>query len=123
MSPNQGCVYESLHSSVQPELCADLVLGLDFQSHHESVTFNYVPRYLTVYFAQRQTWQKITWKCIEPLHPTVFSVQLSSSSPFGRTPVDQATEVTLNKDTQTAGGTSGFSLKPAAVQRYYITSE
>ena len=40
-----------------------------------------------------------------------FSVQISSNNPFGRIPVDQATEVTANKDTQTAGGTTGFSLK------------
>ena len=32
-------------------------------------------------------------------------------------------EETVNKDTQTAGGTKGFSLKPGAVSRYYITSE
>jgi len=38
-----------------------------------------------------------------------FSVQLSCLNPFGRIPVDQATEVTLNKDTQTPGGTTGFS--------------
>ena len=32
-------------------------------------------------------------------------------------PVDQATEVTVNKDTQTPG-TTGFSLKPGAVQHF-----
>lgn len=51
-----------------------------------------------------------------------FSVQLSDN-PFGRVPVDQTTEVTVNKDTQTPGGTTKFSLKPAAVKRYYITTE
>ena len=64
-------------------------------------------------------------------HPTVheylkeggFSVQLGSKNPFGRIPVDQAIEETVNKDTQTAGGTKGFSLKPAALQRYYLTAE
>ena len=52
-----------------------------------------------------------------------FSVQLSCFNPFGRIPVDQTTEVTVNKDTQTPGGTSRFSLKPGAVQQYYITAE
>ena len=35
-----------------------------------------------------------------------FSVQLSSNNPFGRLPVDQTTKVTVNKYTQTPGGTS-----------------
>ena len=29
----------------------------------------------------------------------------------------------MNKDTQTQGGTKGFSLKPGAVSRYYLTAE
>ena len=38
--------------------------------------------------------------------------------------VDQTIEVTVNKDTQTTGGTTKFSLKQsAAVMRYYITVE
>ena len=48
---------------------------------------------------------------------------LGSQSPFGRIPVDQTIEKTVNRDTQTAGGTKGFSLKRAAVERYYLTSE
>ena len=32
-------------------------------------------------------------------------------------------EDTVNPDTQTAGVTKGFSLKRAAVERYYLTSE
>ena len=64
-------------------------------------------------------------------HPTVykvflgccFSVQLSSHNTFGRIPVDQTTEVTVNKDTQTPGDTTRFSLKSGAVKRYNITAE
>ncbi|KAJ8388288.1 hypothetical protein AAFF_G00135490 [Aldrovandia affinis] len=52
-----------------------------------------------------------------------FSVQLGSQNPFGRISVDQTIEETVNRDTQTAGGTKGFSLKRAAVERYYLTSE
>ena len=52
-----------------------------------------------------------------------FSVQMSSSNPFGKVPVDQAIEETVNKDTQTAGGTKGFSLRPGAVAKFYFTSE
>lgn len=52
-----------------------------------------------------------------------FSVQLSKQNPFARIPVDQTIEETVNKDTQTAGGTKGFSLKPGAVSGYYLTAE
>ena len=37
--------------------------------------------------------------------------------------MDQTTEETVNRDTQTAGGAKGFSLNRAAVERYYLTSE
>lgn len=37
----QGRHYEDLRLSVLPGLCADLILGLDFQSRHESVVFQY----------------------------------------------------------------------------------
>jgi len=52
-----------------------------------------------------------------------FSVQLKQGNPFGRILVDQTTEETVNTDTQTAGDTTGFSLKPGAVSRYYLTAE
>ena len=64
-------------------------------------------------------------------HPDAFkyvssgglSVQLSNSNPFGRVPVDQTCEETVNKGTQTSGGTNGFSLKPNAVNKYYLVAE
>ena len=40
-----------------------------------------------------------------------FSVQIGEKNPFGRIPVDQTIEETVNKNTQTAGGTKGFILK------------
>ena len=45
-----------------------------------------------------------------------FSVQMSPDNAFGQIPVDQTIEETINNDTQTAGGTRGFSLKPGALQ-------
>lgn len=64
-------------------------------------------------------------------HPDVYmesmkgglSVQLGSTYPFGRIPFDQAIEETVNKDTQIAGGTKGFSLKPEAMTKCYLTAE
>ena len=37
----QGQTYKDFHLSVMPGLCSDLILGLDFQSQHDSVTFKY----------------------------------------------------------------------------------
>ena len=51
------------------------------------------------------------------------SVQLRNEHPFARIAVDRTTEETVNKDTQTAGGTRGFSVKPSAMSRYYLTVE
>ena len=68
-------------------------------------------RYLPVYYAQMMN--------LEQDHPSVhahmksggFSVQIGSQNLFGKIPADQAIEETVNKDTQTSGGTKGFSLK------------
>ena len=64
-------------------------------------------------------------------HPDAFkyvrsgglSVELSNSNPFGRAPVIQTCEETVNNNTQTSGGTKGFSLKPNAVSKYYLVAE
>ena len=64
-------------------------------------------------------------------HPEVFEniqlggfvVQIGEHNPFGKIPVDQACEETITRDTQTAGGTKGFSLKPKAVSKYYLVAE
>ena len=80
-------------------------------------------RYLPVYYAQMCQLQKTSPELYAHFVGGGFSVQLSSFNPFGRIAVDQTTEETVNKDTQTAGGTCGFSLKPGTVARYYLTAE
>ena len=77
-------------------------------------------RYLTPYFAQMTNLGDKNAEEQKALRENSFSVQLASSNPFGRIPVDQTTEVTVNKDAQNPGGTTRFSLKPATVQRYYV---
>jgi hypothetical protein len=42
--------------------------------------------------------------------------------PFRRIPVDQTLKVTGNRDTQTVGGTKGFSLKPETA-KYYLSAD
>ena len=41
----------------------------------------------------------------------LFSCQICSENTFGKIPIDQTTGETINKDTQTPGGTKGFSTK------------
>ena len=43
---------------------------------------------------------------------------MSEDNPFGRVPVDQTCEETVNKDTQTSGGTKGFSLRRYAASTF-----
>ena len=52
-----------------------------------------------------------------------FSVQLADDNPFGRIPIDQATYVTVNKDTHAVGGTTTYSQKGGVVKRQYLTAE
>ena len=49
------------------------------------------------------------------------SVQLKNENPFATIAVDQTTEDMVNTDTQTVGGTRGFTIEPGAVSRYYLT--
>ena len=80
-------------------------------------------RYLSVYYAEMTRLSIDHPEVYVQLESGGFSVQLGRQNPFGRIPVDQTIEETVNKDTQTPGGTEGFSLKPAALSRYYLTAE
>ena len=52
-----------------------------------------------------------------------FSVQHSDDNTFGRVPVDQTLDKTVNRETQTAGGTQVVSLKVAALNWCYLTAD
>jgi len=80
-------------------------------------------RYLSVYLAQMSRLVYDHPEIYKQMMDGGFSVQLSDNNPFGRVPVDQTLEETINKDTQTAGGTKGFSLNTSAVARYYLSAE
>ncbi|KAL8624130.1 hypothetical protein ACOMHN_036133 [Nucella lapillus] len=80
-------------------------------------------RYLPAYYAQMTNLAASQPEIYKAFKDGNFSVQLTESNPFGRIPVDQTTEVTVNRDTQTVGSTTKFSLKPGAVSKYYLTAE
>ncbi|KAJ8346686.1 hypothetical protein SKAU_G00280870 [Synaphobranchus kaupii] len=122
------------------DMAEDVILGLlrasregDWELHLHAIRtmipwcfaydkINYA-RYLSPYFAQMTNLPEKHPSVYEAFKTGQFSVQLSSNNPFGWIPVDQATEVTVNKDTQTPGGTTRFSLNAGAVKHYYITAE
>ena len=80
-------------------------------------------RYLSAYYAEMTNLSEKKPDVYDAFQAGQFSVQMSCSNPFGKIPVDQTTEATVNKDTQTPGGTIRFSLKPGAIKRYYLTAE
>ena len=51
-----------------------------------------------------------------------FSAQLSDANVFSRCETDKVIEMTINKDTKTPGGTTGFSTNDNAVKRWEITA-
>ena len=62
---------------------------------------------------------------LEEEHPEAFKYLRSGefSVQIGKVPIDQACKETVNRDTQTAGGTKGVSLKAGAVSKYYLVAE
>ena len=51
-----------------------------------------------------------------------FATQLSSAGKFSRCEIDKVIEITLNRDTKTLGGTTGFSTNTNAVKRWEINA-
>ena len=62
-------------------------------------------RYLPIYYAQMSRLHDTCPDLNDHFQNGGFSVQLRNSNPFAKIAVGQTTEETVNKDTQTAGGT------------------
>lgn len=73
--------------------------------------------FLPVYYAQMTQLPSEKTDIHAALMNGLHSVHRSTGT-FAEIPVDQAIEVTVNRDTQTTRGTTRFSLKPGAVKRY-----
>ena len=71
-------------------------------------------RYLSSYLSEMSHLGKEHPDVLAYLRSGGFSVQIGTTNTFGRIPVDQTCEETVNRDTQTPGGTKGFSLKSGA---------
>ena len=80
-------------------------------------------RYLLAYVCEMSHLEEEHPEAFKYLRSGGFSVQIGEGNPFGKVPVDKACEQTVNRDTHTAGGTKGFSLKAGAVSKYYLVAE
>ena len=80
-------------------------------------------RYLSSYLSEMSHLEEEHPDVVEYFKSGGFSVQIGAENPFGRIPVDQTCEETVNKDTQTPAGIKGFSLKPGAMSKYYLIAE
>ncbi|KAG1701312.1 Threonine aspartase 1 [Nymphon striatum] len=80
-------------------------------------------RYLSAYYAEMTNLPEEHPEIHDYLEAGGFSVQIGSKNTFGKIPVDQTVEETVNRDMQTQGGTKGFSLKANALSRYYLTAK
>ena len=80
-------------------------------------------RYMSIYYNDMTSLPKEHPQVHAFMEADGFSVQMSPDNAFGRIPVNQTIEETINKDTQMAGGTRGFGLNPGALQRYYMAAE
>ncbi|KAG1673900.1 Kinesin-like protein KIF12 [Nymphon striatum] len=72
-------------------------------------------RYLSAYYAEMTNLPEEHPEIHDYLEAGGFSVQIGSKNTFEKIPVDQTVEETVNRDTQTQGGTKGFSLKANAL--------
>ena len=76
-------------------------------------------RYLSSYLSEMSHLGEEHPDVLAYLRSGGFSVQIGATNKFDKIPVDQTCEETVNRDTQTPGGTNGFRLKPGAVSKYY----
>ena len=83
--------------------------------------YNYA-RYLLVFLGDMLALRFTHPEVLRAFEDGNFSVQLSTSNTFGRNEADKTIENTVNKDTKTSGGLSGFSLNQAACDRWMINA-
>ena len=79
-------------------------------------------RYLTAMFSEMLTLEDDFPEIYEEFVAGNFAAQLSNHGRFSRTEPDKVIEMTLNRDTKTPGGRTGFSTNIGAVNRWEINS-
>ena len=79
-------------------------------------------RSLPLYWSQMINLETTHPEAHAQLSSGAFAVQRSSTNGFGKIPVDQTIESTLNRATKTKGGIIGFSTNKCAVQRWMVTA-
>ena len=79
-------------------------------------------RYLPYYWIQMITLKDTHPQAYSELKNGAFAVQRQENSGFSQIAVDHTIEQTVNRDTKTKGGNTGFSLKKGAVERWFLTA-
>ena len=78
-------------------------------------------RYLPVYILMSSNLSETHPDAYETLvNGDLFTIQRSFGYRFGRIPIDQIVESTVNRDTKTCGGIIGFSCYPGAVFKWTL---
>ena len=80
-------------------------------------------RYLTAMFSEMLTLEDDFPEIYEGFVAGNFTGLLSNEDRFSRTELGKMIEMTLNHDTKTPGGTTGFSTNIGAVHRWEINSK
>ena len=83
--------------------------------------FNYA-RYLTPFLGETLNLQVEHPEVYNAFVQGNFSVQLNEENTFGRMEADKDMETTINKDTKTPGGTTGFSTNSNAINRWALNA-
>ena len=83
--------------------------------------FNYA-RYLTPFLGEMLNLEVDHPEIYNALVEGNFSVQLSDGNTFGRLEADKFIETTINQDTKTPGGTTGFSTNSNAINRWALNT-
>ena len=77
-------------------------------------------RYLTPFLAEMLSLEETFPGIYKEFMNGNFVAQLSEANPFGKIEPDKCIEMTVNRDTKTAGGTTGFSRSNDAVNRWTL---
>ena len=87
---------------------------------HDNLSYAH---YLSIYVSEMSHLEEENPEAFKYLKSGGLSVQIGEGNLFGKVPVDQACEETVNKDRQMAGGTKRFSLKAGAVSKCCLIAE
>ena len=97
--------------------CVPKIIPFAFAYDH----VNYA-RYLPAMLGEILELEKLFPEVHQQFQVGKFAAQLTKDNPFSKCETDKAIEMTLNKDTKTLGGTTGFSANVNAIHHWEINA-